>query len=488
MKNVRTKYSNKEQVHNKALKIKGKTQGQLIKELKLNIKGNKNAMGDVFESWFGKTKDSSSEPDLGVSELKATPFKALKKSKNGKIQYSAKERLVLNIINYMDIVNEDFKDSHFFHKNKVLEIAFYEYSKEFEKNNLFFKYIFMYQMSKSPVDFKVIQNDWEIIKKYVLDGKADELSERATNYLAACTKGANRKSVRNQPYSSKPAKQRAFSLKSSFMTNILRNYIIGNKNNDSIIKNPIELENNSIEDIISKRFEPYIGKSQKYLMEHFNVKSNAKSKNNILVRAMLNINKKDSLSGIDEFEKASIVPKTIQFNANGINSQNMQLPTFYFEEMVNQNWTSNDGLPEAELNRYLSESKFLFIIFQTNKNGNNIFKGTKIYSVPTKQLNGTIKKAWEDTKNKLNKGVHLKYDKKRDRVSNNFIGSKDNMIVHVRPHSNKSSYVDDSNSNKLPVPAVWTNKPYKYSDDYMTTQCFFFNNKYIREIVKDILN
>ena len=61
---MKSDYSSKEEVHNRALKIKNIRQSDLIKQLGLNIRGNKNAMGDVFEAWFGKAKDNSSEPDL----------------------------------------------------------------------------------------------------------------------------------------------------------------------------------------------------------------------------------------------------------------------------------------------------------------------------------------------------------------------------------------------------------------------------------------
>ncbi|CAI2555474.1 hypothetical protein AKUH4B211M_01140 [Apilactobacillus kunkeei] len=106
-------FKTKEEVHNRAVQIENIKQKDLIKMLNLHIKGNKNAMGDVFEAWFGKPKDSASQPDLGVSELKATPFKRLK---NGDI--SAKERLVLNIINYEDLDKENFENSHLLKKTK----------------------------------------------------------------------------------------------------------------------------------------------------------------------------------------------------------------------------------------------------------------------------------------------------------------------------------------------------------------------------------
>ena len=68
------KFKSKEQVHERAKGIINISRKELIKELNLNIKGDKNAMGDIFEAWFGKPKDSASEPDLGVAELKATPY------------------------------------------------------------------------------------------------------------------------------------------------------------------------------------------------------------------------------------------------------------------------------------------------------------------------------------------------------------------------------------------------------------------------------
>ena len=53
--------------------------GKTIRELNNDapVLGYKSSVGDAFEAWFGKTKDSESRPDMeeaGV-ELKATPFK-----------------------------------------------------------------------------------------------------------------------------------------------------------------------------------------------------------------------------------------------------------------------------------------------------------------------------------------------------------------------------------------------------------------------------
>jgi len=475
-------YKDKYEVHKKACEIVGRDFGDLSKILK--IKKTKNSVGDLFEAWFGKSKDSASAPDLGVAELKATPYKKLK---NG--QYSAKERLVLNIINYMDIVNENFDSSHFLYKNKVIELAFYEYIKATPRDKWSFSNVALYEMEMNPVDFAIIHKDWLIIQQCVRNGKAEELSESMTSYLSACTKGANANSVRKQPYSIVDAKQRAFSLKSSYMTQLLRKYILGDKKIESIITDQYEAEKYSLSDIIKSRFSPYIGKNTKKISRELNIlKNESKQFNKVLVRGMLGLNTEnsDKINHINELNKASFQIKTIQFDVRGVNKESMSLPAFKFKDLASQSWVDSDGAPSANLNLTLSESKFIFVVFQKNKKGENIFKGVKFFTIPEEDINGDIKKVWQDTKNKINTGVNLIFNGKK--VENNFVNKKDNMIIHVRPHSGKASYVESTNSNKLPTPAKWENKPSEYSNVYMTNQCFFINSNYIKKAVKDLID
>lgn len=476
-------YLSIEEVHEKAKGIRNIKQKDLIERFNYSVNGNKNLMGDLFEEWFGKPKDSDSSPDLGLVELKATPFKRLK---SGKI--SAKERLVLNIINYENLVNESFDSSHLIQKNKNLELAFYEANPEVSKSEWFFQEVFSYQMQQYPADFEIIKKDWHIIQEYVKAGKAHELSESLTDYLSACTKGANRKSVRSQPFSDIKAKQRAFSFKSGFMTNLLRQYVFNDNSNESIIKNASEVKNKSLEELIKDKFAPYVGKSQKELQEIFEINSTSKSIRNMIVRAILGLNKNSKLDKIAEFEKASIVPKTILITNNNVPKEDMSFPEFNFQELVNQNWTDKNGNPEADLHKYLVENKFLFVVFKKIDKSTIILKGIKFYNVPQYDLDTTIKKAWLDTKCKLQEGVQLEL--RGQRVHNNLIKATDKSIIHVRPHSGLSSYQNNEYANKLPTPAKWIKTPednQKYTGNYMTTQSFWFNKSYIKQIISDLL-
>ena len=67
----------------------------------------------------------------------------------------------------------------------------------------------------------IIKQDYETIVSKIKAGKAHELSEGDTLYLAACRKGQKGDSLRKQPFSDIGAPQRAFSLKPAYMRTIL---------------------------------------------------------------------------------------------------------------------------------------------------------------------------------------------------------------------------------------------------------------------------
>lgn len=486
----------KEQVHNRAKEAVGKTVLELNNGIPLAQSKNKNSVGDAFESWFGKMKDSDSKPDMeeaGV-ELKATPIKKLK---NG--QYSAKERLVLNIINYEKVVKETFEDSHFLYKNGKIEVAFYEYLKEIPKDQWTIKEVILYEMSKNPVDFEIIRQDWELINEYIKQGRAHELSESLTNYLAPCTKGATaKKSLRKQPFSEKEAKQRAYSLKSGYMTSIIRNYVLGDKKIDSILKDPFQLKNNDLEELVLEHFKPYVGQTIDSLSEKFDINPKAYQVSYKIAAAILGLEgdatRDVPFPRVEEFEKASIVVKTIKFDKHNTNKESMSFPAFRFLELSNEVWEKEDGEPSAEWHNFLLDTRFLFFVVKEEEKG-LVFKGATFFTVPEEDIEGPVRYVWEDTVRKINEGVELEAvadNSTKDgwKIKNNFIKKSDNLVCHVRPHASYRDYsVNGPHADKLPVPANWTNKPdsVDYSEQWMTAQSFWLNNDYIKKQVKHLL-
>ena len=176
--------TSKESILKYALNLKGKTFGELDKFNRLKNKKNKGSLGHVIEeSYFGYDINSDSNPDFSVAgiELKVTPFKI---NKNKTI--SAKERLVLNIIDYNEEYKHDFYDSSFWNKSKMMLLVFYEWKPEVKQEDYIIKDVILYEFNED--DLAIIKNDWQIIIDKIKQGKAHEISESDTSYLAACTK------------------------------------------------------------------------------------------------------------------------------------------------------------------------------------------------------------------------------------------------------------------------------------------------------------
>ncbi len=420
----------------------------------------KGSLGNIIEqSLFGIEPNQYSEPDFidaGI-ELKVTPYK-----KNKDNTLSAKERLILNMIDYMTEYKNQFYASHFWFKNNKLEIIWYLHEDNKEKLNFKITNEVLLDLSISE-DLKQIEEDWNIIIEKIRSGKAHEISEADTMYLGACTKGANANSVRKQPFSDILAKNRAFCFKSSYMTQLVRKYIGDYTTVEKILSNNEQTFKDFINNVINK----YKGKTQKELMNNFNIDSTAKNLNSILVSRMFGV--KGNLSETDEFLKANIIPRTVRVEENGRIKESMPFPAFKYTEIVKQSWETSD------LKEKLESTKYMFFVFKMKK-GEYVFNGIKLWNMPELILENEVKTMWEKTFEIIKNGnIVKKIDDNGYRITN-FPGMSENKVCHVRPHAR-----DAKDTFSLPVADKLTGQK-----DY-TKHCFWLNNNYLEEILKEFI-
>ncbi|MEN8646129.1 Sau3AI family type II restriction endonuclease [Bacillus cereus group sp. BceL062] len=475
-------YKTKAEVHSHGLEAIGKSLREINNNQSLTG-AHKSGAGDAWETWFGKEKDSDSEPDMrsaGV-ELKATP---IKENKNGTL--SAKERLVLNIINYMEVVKEPFETSHFLHKNNSIELAFYRWKPETNKDDFIITDVALYEMMKNPVDFAIIKQDWHIIDDYIKQGRAHELSERLTTYLSPCTKGKTAaESFRDQPFSDIQAKQRAYSLKGGYMTYLYRTYVLGRKPSPAIVTNPLDLQNQSLLDIILDKIEPYIGRKRADLAREFNVKDNTKSTNPEIIKHMLGIKgaKKDDFG--QEITKANIKPKTVVvYKGKKELKEEFKILEYKFDEVIEETWK------ESELREFLQDTKFLIVVFE-NDGDVLTLKGAKFWEMPDEDIETSVHKVWEDTIHKIKTGVEIKWTPKKRTTK--FINSSLQDKLFSKLSASETAYYEGSPySDKLPAKIKWINRPDDqtdlYSDYYMTKQAWWLNKVYIYNQIADLFD
>lgn len=331
----------------------------------------------------------------------------------------------------MDEYKHTFFTSHFWYKNSKIQIIWYLYEPDKNKKDLKITHEKLFTFPEE--DLKIVIDDWNTIIKKIKEGKAHEISEADTMYLGACTKGANSQSLRQQPFSSIKAMQRAFCLKTSYMTQLVRKYIGNYKDVEKIIGNKDITFNEFIDNVVNK----YKGMTQKQLMEKFNIDSTAKNLNTIIISRMFGV--KSNLSETDEFLK---------------------------NKYCSQNHKNREEL---------ESTKYMFFVFKMI-NDEYVFAGIKLWNMPEQDIELEAKLVWELTYNCIVTGNIVKeIDKNGNRITK-FPGMSDNKVCHVRPHAKDSSDTFD-----LPVRDKLTNLA-KY-----TKHCFWLNNKYLEEILKEFI-
>lgn len=399
----------------------------------------KGKLGQAIEDlYFSYKPNSNAEPDFkeaGV-ELKTSPLK------NGTNGYTSKERLVFNIINYEEVHKETFLTSNFWRKNKLLLLMFYLHEHEKFELDFIFKIIQLFEFPAT--DIKIIEDDWLTIITKIKQGKAHEISEGDTLYLGACTKGANKTSLRTQPFSEVMAMQRAFSLKSKYL-----NFIISKALNieaESVIKSVDEYsKGETFEEFIEKKFKPFKGLSDDEISLRLKIKvPSAKSKFYVIAKEILGVVK----NKIQEFEKADVQMKTIRLQSNGNIKESMSFAQIQYKTIINEEW-------EESYWYGMLTKRFFFVTFQQDDNGVYRLNGVKFWTMPADDLK-IAKFFWIDTKHKI-----VNNDFK------NFMKISDDKICHVRPKGANSTDLMETNHG------TWEKK-----------MSYWLNSSYIKEVIK----
>lgn len=386
-------------------------------------KKDKGILGKVVETGFyGYELNSNPEADfseLGI-ELKVSGFKT---NKNNTV--SAKERLVLSMIEYSKIIEEEFEFSKLLFKNKKLLIIWYEYDYKNKDNYGEFE-IKYYQLYDMSIDEEVFKNDFSIIKQKVLNGEAHLLSEGDTSYLGACTKGAKGSDTKAQPKSNIPAKPRAYSLKNGYITGVLRSIDFSSQ---------ITAKYKTAQEYVYDRLKPYIGMTQKDIWEKI---SGNKFEDYDTIPKNLNkmisdriIGKDKELGKIDDvFNKITYEIKNIPVNKDNhllerLSFKNLNLDAFE-EEWENSEWKD-----------YFEEISFIAVTYEgstKSKNGERVLKDVKNISFTQEDIE-LFGKSYNMVRNAI---------KTRDISKLPYPKSYENQILEIAPKGVKG---DDAYNN-----------------------------------------
>lgn len=341
--------------------------GKSFKEIdKKNIlQGNNNdkgRLGKVVETGFyGYELNNRSEADfdkLGI-ELKVSGFRRLK---NG--TWSAKERISLSMINYKNIIQEEYEFSRLISKNKKLLIIWYEYVDDIPYEDFIIREFQLYDMTR---DEEIIRNDFYTIKQKVIDGLAHDLSEGDSVILGAATKGQKGQTA-VQPNSDTLAPTRAYSLKNSFFRGVLRDHVEGR------LRINISTDNVTPEGFIWNKLKPYKGSTQLEILSQY-----GKEYHNKRIPYQIGKMISDRVIGTDEelctkhevFNKSTFVIKNIP-----ILKDNFPIEKATFSTLQHSDF--NTSWDDSEWKTFFQEVTFIYIGYLGEVNGNKLESGHRL--------------------------------------------------------------------------------------------------------------
>ena len=452
-----------------AKKLEGNTLRVVLEQLKqeqlygvneedIEYKG-KGGFGQHLEKeFFMYEPNSNVEPDFPEAglELKSSPLKVLKKG-----AFSSKERLVLNIINYCDFVEESsFYESTFFRKNAALLLVFYLHKSGVSVRDLVIHLVDIWELVGE--DLVMIERDWLTIQDKVKGGLAHELSEGDTFYLGACTKGANSKTLREQPFSNIKAKQRAFSFKQAYVNHIIASISKAKPIKYGKLIPELKIESPSIEEVVLGKFTKYITNKTaiKDIIKELELEVNLNANQGYasVTQGILGFKVTEE---IEEFVKAGITIKTVRLKDN-TPCQSVSFPAFEFEEIITQEW--EDSVFYNQLS-----NKFLFVFLRENGKNDYYIEKVKFWNMPVQDID-EVEDMFEELKRLINEGEILKSIDEKGKRKTNFPGTGFNGITHIRPHGGVTEDV-----YPLPVPLKVTG-----AMEY-TKQCLWLNLTYVRD-------
>lgn len=445
-----------------ARKLEGKSLRNALKEKGMTTPAvndrDRGNFGSLLErNYFDLPVNVESVPDFteaGV-ELKATPVKRLR---NGNLV--SKERLVFGMIDFMKIHKEEFESSAFLSKNALVLLVFYLHE---QKVNVLDYIIQLARLWGVPeADFPIIKNDWEKIVNKIREGKAHEITSSDTLYLEACTKAANNKARRPQPFSDEMAKPRALALKAKYMSELFRQLSEKKKKDgldiEPIVKSLAEYKKGkTFENIVTEKFSPFLGLPVSEVRKKLGLIEGSIQKDQFawIARSILNVKTKR----IEEFEKAGVVMKTIQLKKSGMPKEDMSFPFFQYNELINEEWDvpeSDDPEAEAELKQHLQQ-RFFFVVFRCENNckkqEERILEKVMFWNMPEQDLENHAHKVWEETIKRIKAGKADQLPKKSE-----------NPVVHVRPHAKNAA-------DTIPTP----------KNGMLVKKCFWLDKKYIKK-------
>src|SRR4051812_1018991 len=414
----------------RARTLEGLRLGQLGFEFSALEGAGRHEVGHAIESFFDIPRNSRSEADFpGANiELKVVP---LCKRSNG---LTTKERTVLSMIDFNRIVLETWDTATVREKLKIL-FVFFEHIDGRPKAEFPVRRVVLWEPDDEVA--ALLKTDWERVRTKIRRGLAHELSESDGRIMGPCTKGADSKHLRAQPFSETKARSRAFALKQAFTKTLYR----PPARTEQVLKTS---DAPDLEDRLLARFSRFVGRTVASVADELGVpESTAKSYTASVARRAMGAS--SVRSRIKEFDDTGLTLRITRVNSDLLPYEAISFRAFDYFELLDESWEDSALLSEVEYMLLVP----LHAPNRTTSQRESTF-GDPVFWRPTSHELELIAREWEVYRLEIREGR-----------ANRLSPASNTTAIHVRPHGRDGQdRVQAPGEPDARKQSFWLNKPY----------------------------
>jgi len=325
-------------IERQARRLVNRPVGELVDVLAGEQQGTytKGSVGRYVETYFGLDASSEAGPDFveaGV-ELKTVPLHR----KGG--PYTAKERTFITAIDYATVADQMFDGSPLDLKTRSTLYVFYEWRPEVSIAE--FKVLGVLLHERDELDELMLHELHEHVQDAVRSGRAHELSEGDTWGVGAATKDAGGRWV-DQPFSSEPARRRAFAYKPAYTTRLWQLAKHRAAQDAVAVGLPDSLAGFAAE--VADKVQARRGVSVAELVQELAPDKDPTAKGIVsgVSRRLLG---SEGRRDVEAFERLGVTIRTSRVDpVTFLPHEDVSFPAFDPRELVEQEWESSDLLP-----------------------------------------------------------------------------------------------------------------------------------------------
>lgn len=430
----------REEILARAATLPGRTLGELAERdaevrAALRAEDSKSAVGYAIEAYFRIPRNPTPAPDFEEAgiELKTVPI--VQGAKGPRV----KERTVISLINYEKIVREEWVGSQ---ARKKLHCLFVFVRLLPGMHRSTFPVLDVRLWFPSAEDEQWLSLDWRTVRDKVRAGMAHQLSESDGRVMGPSTKASDSSARRAQPYSSVPAKPRAFALKPSFVRTIFSHGAGGGAYSPGVRAATFEAT-------VLARLAPFVGKTVDDVARAVGpLGSSGKSFGAAVLRRALGSPTGRSLP--HEFTMTGLTPRSPRVSPDLTPYEAVSFPAFDHGALLGEVWEDSDLLSRIEYMLFLPR-----VGERRATPAGDCVVGRPVIWRPRRETLDTIRAEWEQARTAIRSG----------QVSSP-LGESDTRAIHVRPHGRDGG-------DRVPTP----------SGDVVTRKSFWLNRAFVREIL-----